>query len=545
LTKRVRFFAAVAPPAVLLDANFRIYALGNLISYIGTWAQRVAIGWLSWELTHQTVWVGLISLAQILPLVAFGPVSGALLDRHNHRYFAMTVNSAMAALAWLLYALTAAHLMHIVALLVIALLLGVANSGYQAARLTMIHEVVAPALLTQAIAANSVIFNLSRAVGPAIGGIVIAHYGLAAAFAVNAISFLGILAALAAVQLRSREVNKPTQGLFAESREGWRYVIGHAGIRQMMLLSAVTAILARGVIELLPVFADTVFHRGSLGLANLTTAVGAGAIVGAMALALAGSTHLLPRVTRLAAIALGPLVILFGLCKDFGFGLSISVVHRVRHRAVQCGSAGAIAVPDPRQLQRPGAGPVDRGQHSRSRHRRRNPGRAGTVGHPAHGHDHGRGALHNPRGGGDRALRSIAGRHSMTESIECVVIGAGVVGLGGGARAGAARPRDLDSGSRVLHRHRDQFAQQRSDPCRHLLSAGIGEGPLLRGGQSASVRVSAKRTASGTGAAASSSSPRMSRRSRRCNPSKAWPGPTESAIFNWLTAGEIPRSSRN
>jgi predicted MFS family arabinose efflux permease len=259
-------------------------------------------------------------------LVAFGPVSGALLDRHNHRWFAMTVNGAMAALAVLLYALTAAHLMHIAALLIIALLLGAANSGYQAARLTMIHEVVAPALLTQAIAANSVIFNLSRAVGPAIGGIVIAHYGLAAAFAVNAISFLGILAALAAVQLRSREVNKPTQSLFAESREGWRYVIGHPLIRQMMLLSAITAILARGVIELLPVFADTVFHRGSLGLANLTTAVGAGAIVGALALALAGSAHLLPRVTRVAAIGLGPLVILFGYCREFGFGLFISVV---------------------------------------------------------------------------------------------------------------------------------------------------------------------------------------------------------------------------
>ena len=322
----VRFFAVAAPPAVLLDGNFRIYALGNLISYIGTWAQRVAIGWLSWELTHQTVWVGLISLAQILPLVVFGPLSGALLDRHNHRYFAMTVNSAMAVLAVVLYALTAAHLMHIVALLVIALLLGVANSGYQAVRLTMIQEVVAPALLTQAIAANSVIFNLSRAMGPAIGGIVIARYGLAAAFAVNAISFLGILAALAAVQLRSREVNKPTQSLVAESREGWRYVLDHPGIRQMMLLAVITATLARGVIELLPVFADTVFHRGSLGLANLTTASGAGAILGALALAFAGSTDSLPRVTRVAAVCLGPLVIVFGLCKEFRFGLLISVV---------------------------------------------------------------------------------------------------------------------------------------------------------------------------------------------------------------------------
>ncbi|MEP6548716.1 MAG: MFS transporter [Gammaproteobacteria bacterium] len=314
----------ISPPAVLLDSNFRIYALGNLISYIGTWAQRVAIGWLSWELTHQTFWVGLISLAQILPLVVFGPLSGALLDRHNHRHFAMTVNGAMAALALLLYALTAAHRMHIGALLVIAFLLGVANSGYQAVRLTMIQEVVAPALLAQAIAANSLIFNLSRAVGPAIGGIVIAHYGLAAAFAVNAFSFLGILGALAAVQLHLREVKRSTQSLLAESREGLRYVIEHPGIRQMMLLAAITSTLARGVIELLPAFADSVFHRGSLGLANLTTVVGVGAIVGALVLARAGSAGLLPRVTRQAAISLGPLVIAFGLCREFFLGLLIS-----------------------------------------------------------------------------------------------------------------------------------------------------------------------------------------------------------------------------
>ncbi len=314
----------ISPPALLLDGNFRIYALGNLVSYIGTWAQRVAIGWLSWELTHQTLWVGLISLAQILPLIAFGPLSGALLDRHNHRYFAITVNSAMAVLAVVLYALTAAHLMHILVLLVIAFLLGVANSGYQAVRLAMIHEVVAPSLMTQAIAANSVIFNLSRAVGPAIAGIVIAHYGLAAAFAVNAISFLGILGALAAVQLRTREVNRSTQSLLADSREGWRYVMEHPGIRRMMLLAAVTSTLARGVIELLPAFADSVFHRGSLGLANLTTAAGAGAIVGALVLARAGSTELLPRVTHLAAIGLGPLVIVFGLNKQFAIGLLIS-----------------------------------------------------------------------------------------------------------------------------------------------------------------------------------------------------------------------------
>jgi MFS family permease len=313
-----------ASPAVLRDRNFRIYSLGNLISYLGTWAQRIGVGWLSWELTHQTFWVGLISLAQILPLIAFGPLFGALLDRHNQRYFAMAVNIASALLALMLYLLTAAHLMQIYVLLTLALLLGVANSAYQAVRLGMINDVVAPSLMAEAIAANSVLFNLTRAVGPAIAGLVIAHYGLAAVFAVNAVSFLGILGALAAVKLRPREVKKSTQGLLAESREGFRYVIEHAGIRQVMLLSAITSILARGVIELLPAFADSVFHKGSLGLANLTTAAGVGAIVGALVLSRAGSTELLPRLTRLAAFWVGAVVIVFGLCEDYVAALGLS-----------------------------------------------------------------------------------------------------------------------------------------------------------------------------------------------------------------------------
>jgi hypothetical protein len=129
---------------------------------------------------------------------------------------------------------------------------------------------------------------------------------------------------LAAVQLSPRVVNKSTQSLLADSREGWRYVIQHPLIRHMMLLAAVTSALARGVIELFPAFADSVFHRGSLGLANLTTAVGAGAIVGALVLAQVSSPELLPRVTRLAAILLGPLVIAFGFCTEYVLGLSIS-----------------------------------------------------------------------------------------------------------------------------------------------------------------------------------------------------------------------------
>jgi MFS family permease len=276
-------------------------------------------------LTHEALWVGLISLAQILPLIAFGPLFGALLDRNDHRRYAIAVNTALAVIAAVLYGLTASGLMHINILLLLAFLLGVANSAYQASRLAMVNDVVPPSLLTDAIAANSLIFNLTRAVGPAIAGVIIARYGMAAAFAVNAISFIAILSALTAVRLRPQPAKKPAQGLLAESREGLRYVIQNIGIRRLMLLSAITSILARGVVELLPAFAASVFHSGSLGLANLTTCMGVGAVAGALVLSRAGANASLARLTRLAAYGVGPIVALFGLCSSIVGGLLLTV----------------------------------------------------------------------------------------------------------------------------------------------------------------------------------------------------------------------------
>jgi MFS family permease len=317
---------AFSVPAVLRDRNFLIYTLGNAVSWLGTWAQRIGVGWLSWALTHETFSVGLISLAQILPMIAFGPLFGALLDRHDHRYYAIAVNVILALLAVALYVLTASHLMTFGVLLMLALLLGVVNSAYQAVRLAMINDVVPQHLLPGAITTNSVVYNVARAVGPAIAGVIIARYGIAAAFAVNAVSFVGVLGALVVVRIRPLAAKESIQGLFAESREGLRYVMGHPGIRQMMLLSAITSILARGVLELYPAFADSVFHRGSVGLADLTTAGGLGAIVGALLLSRAGSTDLLPRLTRYAALWLGALVIVFGLTSAFEVGLVLSAV---------------------------------------------------------------------------------------------------------------------------------------------------------------------------------------------------------------------------
>ena len=341
---------AFSVPAVLRDRNFLIYSLGNTISWLGTWAQRIGVGWLSWALTHQVFWVGLISLVQTLPLIAVGPLFGTLLDRHDHRYYAMAVNTALALLAVALYVLTAAHLMQIGVLFILALLLGVANSAYQAVRLTMINDVVRPSLRASAIATSSVLFNLTRAVGPALAGLIIARHGLAAAFAVNAISFLGALGALAFMRLRPLAVNESTQGLLAESRAGLRYVIEHAGIRQVMLLSAITSILARGVIELLPAFADVVFRRGSVGLADLTTAGGAGAIAGCC-LALARRKYRIAAALDAARHTLGRSAgDRVWVDSDVSGRPAAELRTRFCHCALQRRASSAAAIYDPRQL---------------------------------------------------------------------------------------------------------------------------------------------------------------------------------------------------
>jgi MFS family permease len=314
-------------PSIWRDRDFLLYSLGNGISYMGTWAQRIGIGWLSWELTRSSAWVGFISLAQYLPLIVLGPLFGVLLDRHDRRRYALAINATLALLAVVLYALTALHWMTIQILLGLAILLGVVNSAYQTARLALVNDLVGPQWLSQAIAINSILFNLTRALGPAAAGIIIASRGIAATFAANAVSFVGVLGALWFIELRPRSgARVPKKGMLLESREGLEYVSAHPRLGRLLILSAITAVLGRGGLELLPAFAAAVFHRGSTGLAQLTTAAGVGAIGGALLLSGWGAGRRLARLTQVASLALGLSLAAFGMASSYAAGLSIMVV---------------------------------------------------------------------------------------------------------------------------------------------------------------------------------------------------------------------------
>jgi MFS family permease len=262
--------------------NYRIYTIGNLISLSGTWVQRVAVGWLAWQLTHSGTWLGLCAAADLIPVVVISPFAGALADRVNRIRLIWATQIAAMIQAVLLAFLTFAGIIDVEVLFLLTLCLGVANATNQPARLALIPSLVDRATLGSAVAINSLVFNGARFLGPATAGFVIAQGSVALAFALNALTYVAFIIALARITVAPEEM--PVHGgdgrIFRDSLEGYAYALRHPGIGGIVVLFCVTSVTLRGFIELFPGFADSVFHRGPYGLAWLTATIGLGAIFG-------------------------------------------------------------------------------------------------------------------------------------------------------------------------------------------------------------------------------------------------------------------------
>lgn len=269
------------------NPNYGIYASGNAISLVGTWMQRVAVGWLTWQLTESGAWLGAIAFADLFPTVLIGPLAGAAADRWD-RLKALRAGQVLLMLqALLLFILTATGAITIWLLLALSLFLGVVAAFNQPARLALIPSLVPRDDLAAAVAINSIVFNSARFLGPAAAGVIIVTVGIAAAFAVNAASYLVFLAALSRIRLRAQETpaDGPRAGLFAEVAAGLGYALRHPGIGPLLLLLLAVASCARPFVELLPGFAGAVFAAGAEGLAMMTSTVGLGAVSGGLWLA--------------------------------------------------------------------------------------------------------------------------------------------------------------------------------------------------------------------------------------------------------------------
>ena len=266
----------------LAHRNYRVYISGNAIQLVGTWMQRVSVGWLTWTLTHSGTWLGIMSMAEFLPVLFVSPLAGVLADRKDRVGIIRITQLYGCFTATLLAILVGTGFISSQVLFALVLLLGINQGIAQPARLALIPTLVDREALPSALAINSIVFNAARFIGPAVAGILIARVSIAAAFAANAVTYIAFQISLANLRDIPPLPMRAAQNAVRASLEAYSYATRHPGIAPMLMLFAVTTIGTRGFIELFPGFADNVFHRGPQGLAMLTSTVGLGAIFGGL-----------------------------------------------------------------------------------------------------------------------------------------------------------------------------------------------------------------------------------------------------------------------
>ncbi|MEO6527012.1 MAG: MFS transporter [Gemmatimonadaceae bacterium] len=285
---------------VLRHRNFRLFLIGQTMSLIGSWMQTMALGWLALELTNSAFYVGLVATASSIPILLFTMPAGAIVDRSDKLRIVRIAQIAFLCEATALWWLTATHRITIVSLLALAFAGGVIASIEIPARQAMVIDLVGRDDLHDAIALNSSGFNLARVVGPALAAAIIARFGIAWCFLVNAASFVAVLAGLFMMQLPPWEPQRfrtsPWQGVV----QVMRYMRDTPTVRALMLMVTVYSILAAPVLALMPVVAKEMFRLDAGGYGLLLSFLGVGGLCGA--LALAGVGHRVSRI-RLLTVA--------------------------------------------------------------------------------------------------------------------------------------------------------------------------------------------------------------------------------------------------
>jgi len=293
--------------------DFRLMWAGAFTSSVGTWMQEVAQNWLILTMTGSTFLLGLDAFLGDAPFLAFSLFGGVLADRVDRRRILLGSQYVQMASASLLAVLLLANAVQVWMILTLSFVVGLAQSFGGPAYQALVPTLVDRKDLPNAVALNSIQFNLARVVGPVLAGIAFYKFGAAACFGLNALSFLAPILALFLLTGGGGTV-APTQSVFESLKTGLRAVRDTGSLRGLIILSFVGSFCAMPLVTFLPVFARNVFHRDAKGYSVLLAAFGIGAILGAFGVAVFSN------VKRKGALAVG-MQMFFGTLMA-GFALS-------------------------------------------------------------------------------------------------------------------------------------------------------------------------------------------------------------------------------
>ena len=327
----------------LRHPNYKLWFRGQMLSLFGTWMQRTAEGFLIYELTHSPIYLGYVGFAMGAPAWLFMMYAGVVADRFPKRTVLMITQSFMMLLASVLAVLTFTGLIQPWHIIGLAFLLGVANSFDAPARQAFVLELVNREDLTNAIALNSTIFNTATAVGPAIAGITYALFGPGWCFTINAISFIGVIAALKFMKLEPFVKLESKTSAFTDLKEGFKYIYSEKTVLTLISLVGVISIFGISYLTLLPAWAVKIMHGDAATNGFLQSARGFGALTSALFIASLGRFAFTGKLLTIGSLLFPILLIVFSflellpitLVLLFFIGFSIILIFNLANALVQ------------------------------------------------------------------------------------------------------------------------------------------------------------------------------------------------------------------
>jgi len=297
---------------LFINRNYALFMGGSFVSATGSWFLSVAISWLVWEIGKSELLLGLANFAQMGPLLVLGLVGGVVADRVDRRHLMIVTQVLTTAVSAVLAVAEVIDFASIPAILALLLVLGVAQSFTWPTWSAFIADLVGPERLRAAVALNSARFNLTRIVGPALAGVLLAEIGAGACLIAAAVGQACLMVALWAIH-SGPMAKAPREPLLAAIREAVGLAWGTPSVRELLLVAGVIATVVLPYVTFLPAFAQNVLQVGPQGFGLMLTAVGAGAICGATI----SGTRLVAQHTRAAqgvlSIVTGAALVAFAL----------------------------------------------------------------------------------------------------------------------------------------------------------------------------------------------------------------------------------------
>lgn len=309
----------------LTSNNFRKFFIGQTTSFIGSWIQNVAMGWLVYRLTGSVALLGLVGFSSQIPSLLVTPFAGVFADKLNRKRVMLYTQSLLMAIAIIFAALTLTGTITVWMIIALSIVNGIVVAFDTPFR----HSILSDLLerkehISNAVALNSTMVNASRLVGPALGGLLVAKFGEGLCFLINSLSFLAIIVALTSIKIKKTEttrLNITPNTITKELIEGIKYARSNVGFKKIFLIVFLSSLLCLPIQSFMPAFAKDIFGGDAKTLGLFTGIFGMGALIGALFLGQIQNPLNLVKVIGVAGIMLSGGIILFSASNIYWLAL--------------------------------------------------------------------------------------------------------------------------------------------------------------------------------------------------------------------------------